>query len=77
MKAQNTIFQVYKGPLVQHSPIFRDMFALPQPQTDDSGVASGPVTVPLFDSSYDVRCLLKVLMPRRRIRYISMLSAVF
>ncbi|KAI0365820.1 hypothetical protein BV20DRAFT_705100 [Pilatotrama ljubarskyi] len=56
-------FKIYKGPLVEHSPVFRDMLSLPQP--DAHQVESCPV-VPLSDAPMDVSCLLGVLMPNKR-----------
>ncbi|KAI0689854.1 hypothetical protein C8T65DRAFT_588356 [Cerioporus squamosus] len=66
LKTQRTILKVYKGPLIQHSSVFRNMFSLPQPQTEE--VATGPATVELFDPAYDVRALLQVLMPSKYIQ---------
>ena len=55
-------FRVFKGILAEHSPVFKDMFSLPQPSDGEAG-ASGPV-VHLSDSPDDVRALLHVCMPK-------------
>ncbi|KAL1938157.1 hypothetical protein VTO73DRAFT_11986 [Trametes versicolor] len=61
-------FRVYKGILSEHSPVFRDMFSLPQPPVAASATSSSaddtcPV-VHLADSSEDVRHVLRAYMPR-------------
>lgn len=35
LRAENIIFKVYSGLLMQSSPVFRDMFSMPQPDTED------------------------------------------
>ncbi|KAI0370988.1 hypothetical protein BV20DRAFT_943153 [Pilatotrama ljubarskyi] len=70
-------FRIYKGPLVAHSPVFKDMLSLPQPPTatlkpvgvemDDSGDGSCAV-VPLPDSPEDIRHFLRVLIPGQTLR---------
>ncbi len=62
-------FRVYKGILSEHSPVFRDMFSLPQPPVAASSPSSSdddstcPV-VHLSDSSEDLRHVLRAYMPR-------------
>ncbi|OJT09464.1 hypothetical protein TRAPUB_14067 [Trametes pubescens] len=62
-------FRVYKGILSEHSPVFRDMFSLPQPPVVASSPSSSdddstcPV-VHLSDSSEDLRHVLRAYMPR-------------
>ena len=54
------------GPLVDHSPVFKDMLSLPQPAATQVEPAC-PV-IPLPDSPADLRHVLRVLMPTKRIR---------
>ena len=56
-------FRVFKGILAEHSPVFKDMFSLPQPSDGQAGGASCSV-VHLSDSPDDVRALLHVCMPK-------------
>ncbi|EIW56909.1 uncharacterized protein TRAVEDRAFT_49719 [Trametes versicolor FP-101664 SS1] len=66
--AQDVEFRVYKGLLAEHSPVFRDMFSLPQPPP-----ASEPVVtlsedacpiVHMSDSPEDLRHVLHAYMPK-------------
>lgn len=69
--AQNIEFRVYKGPLIRHSPVFSDMFSLPQPVSaphSPLSSASGndemtdcPV-VHVTDSPYELRHVLRVFV---------------
>ena len=56
-------FYTHKFFLVHASPVFKDMFSLPQPSDGQAGGASCPV-VHLSDSPDDVRALLHVCMPK-------------
>ncbi|KAH9856168.1 hypothetical protein C2E23DRAFT_882282 [Lenzites betulinus] len=69
--ARNVEFRVYRGLLSDHSPVFKDMFSLPQPDDASSSAldasAAGPDLCPvvhLFDSPEDLRHILRVYMPR-------------
>ena len=65
---QNTEFRVYKGLLTEHSPIFRDMFSIPQTpasMSSDEYVGTCPVVHLSGDSARDWRHLLRLYMPRR------------
>ena len=64
--AQDVAFKVYKGPLIEHSPVFNDMLSLPQPSTSTTD-ASCPI-IPLHDSPDELRHVLQVLMPSKRIK---------
>ena len=62
-------FKVYRQPLLEHSPVFKDMLSLPQPVnsavsvvTTDGGVC--PI-VRLQDSSFSVRYVLRLLIPKK------------
>ncbi|TBU37460.1 hypothetical protein BD309DRAFT_995090 [Dichomitus squalens] len=58
--AGNFEFRVYKGVLSNRSPVFRDMFSLPQ---QSPSTPSTCPTVHLSDSPEDVRELLRALIP--------------
>ena len=67
--AGKTKFRVYRGILTEHSTVFSEMFALPQPESAASEVSSpGCPVVELQDSEEDIRCLLRLLIPRRQNR---------
>ena len=59
--ARNIEFRVYKGILANHSPVFKDMFSLPQPH--DVSSAPTPV-VDLADSPSALRHLLRFFFPK-------------
>ncbi|KAL1938262.1 hypothetical protein VTO73DRAFT_11713 [Trametes versicolor] len=67
--ARDVEFRVYRGILAEKSPVFSDMFSLPQPPAGSSSapaaVADGscPV-VHLSDSPEDIRQMLRAFMPR-------------
>ena len=67
LTAGNVVFKAYRGPLVEHSPVFRDMFSLPQPPTTTEPSLPHPV-VPLPDSPQDLRHLLRALMPSKKLK---------
>ena len=58
--ARGVEFRVYSGLLASHSPVFKDMFSLPQPA--DLPSAPCPV-VQMTDSPEDLRHILRVFMP--------------
>ncbi|RDX48944.1 hypothetical protein OH76DRAFT_1404136 [Lentinus brumalis] len=68
-------FKVYKGPLVDHSPVFKDMLSLPQPAT--TAAAPNCPVIPLPDSPADLRHVLRLLMPSKRIRLTGVQNASF
>ncbi|RPD72815.1 hypothetical protein L226DRAFT_546843 [Lentinus tigrinus ALCF2SS1-7] len=57
--ARDFEFRVFKGILADHSPVFKDMFSLPQPS--ESATAPCPV-VDVTDTPEDLRHLLRVYM---------------
>lgn len=71
--ARDVEFRVYRGILAEKSPVFSDMFSLPQPPAGSSSapaaVADGscPV-VHLSDSPEDIRHMLRAFMPRDDMR---------
>ena len=60
--ASNIEFRVFKGLLVDRSPVFRDMVSFPQPPSSLQEKIPCP-EVALSDSAEDLRELLRVLMP--------------
>ena len=56
-------FRVFKGILADHSPVFKDMFTLPQPDTAPSETVACP-TVDLSDSPSDLRHILRFIIPK-------------
>ncbi|EIW56925.1 uncharacterized protein TRAVEDRAFT_127403 [Trametes versicolor FP-101664 SS1] len=64
-------FRIYKGLLADHSPVFKDMFSLPQPPVAASPTRTNdpcPV-VHLSDSPDDLRHVLRAYMPKGDPRY--------
>ncbi|KAH8103818.1 hypothetical protein BXZ70DRAFT_665594 [Cristinia sonorae] len=59
LRAEETHFRVYSGILSLHSPIFRDLFTLPQPLDDE--VYDGCPVVSLQDGAEELGEFLKVL----------------
>lgn len=71
--ARDVEFRIYRGILAEKSPVFSDMFSLPQPPAASlsaaAAVADGscPV-VHLSDSSEDIRHVLRAFMPKNDMR---------
>ena len=62
LQAEHTLFKVYFGILQAQSPFFRDMFALPQVDSDLSEKYEDcPLVTMQGDSAADVRVFLKAL----------------
>ncbi|TFK85598.1 hypothetical protein K466DRAFT_664389 [Polyporus arcularius HHB13444] len=59
--ARDVEFRVFKGILADHSPVFRDMFSLPQPP--EAAMAPYPV-VHVTDTPEDLRHLLRACIPK-------------
>ena len=68
--AGNTQFRVYQGPLIKHSPVFRDMLSLVQPEAETRCPKAIP-TVPLTDSALDIRRFLDGLIFGNVLRCVS------
>ena len=62
--AEDVEFKLYRGPLIAHSLVFKDMLSLPQPPDRDE---SCPV-IPLYDSPNDLRHVLRVFVPGSTLR---------
>jgi hypothetical protein len=63
LEAESTRFRVYKGILVKHSYVFRDMLSIPQPA--DQELFEGLPVVRLHDSSKEVTYFLSALSDTR------------
>jgi BTB/POZ domain len=63
LAVKNSHFRVYRGVLATLSPVFSDMFALPQPPKGEILVDGCPV-IELDDSAEDWRTLLSAVFPR-------------
>ncbi|KZP13429.1 hypothetical protein FIBSPDRAFT_869357 [Athelia psychrophila] len=61
LQAEGTHFKVYRGALAAHSPIFQDMFAMPQPPSEGEGTVEGCPVVHLSDTAADVTIVLRAL----------------
>ena len=71
--AGDVSFRVYKGVLAAHSPIFADMFSIPQPDTLSQSLSSESQpcpTVRVSDSSEDLRYVLRALLPSHAAMYV-------
>ncbi|KAM5537260.1 hypothetical protein V8D89_008990 [Ganoderma adspersum] len=70
LTAANVEFRVYRGPLATHSPVFRDMLALPQPPSskstssayDASNTSPLCPAVHVTDSPVDLRHFLRAFV---------------
>lgn len=71
--ARNVEFRVYKGLLADHSAVFRDMLAFPQPPAPpSSGAGSAEDSCPVVHVSHspeDFRHILRFYMPRYHSKY--------
>ena len=61
LQAETTLFKVYRGMLRAQSPFFNDLFALAQPDSDQSGKYEDCPLVPMYDHAVDVYRFLKAL----------------
>ena len=65
LQAGGTQFKVYQGLLAESSPVFADMFSVPQPPVADAELVEGCAVVHLTDSVIDVTFVLEALFQRR------------
>lgn len=61
-------FRVFRSILAQYSPVFSDMFSLPQPSFTSGSPADPCPVVHLSDSPEDLRHILRVSMPKSSTR---------
>ena len=63
-----TEFRIYRGPLVMNSPLFRDLFSLPQPHPESNGAFELPA-VCLDESREELEALLSAIGFGSDLRY--------
>lgn len=62
VKDPPTLFRVHRALIARHSEVFRDMFAMPQPENgDDAEMIETCPVVDLHDSANDMSSLLRAL----------------
>ncbi|EPT05797.1 hypothetical protein FOMPIDRAFT_1057394 [Fomitopsis schrenkii] len=64
--AQNIGFRVYRELLTLRSEVFRDLFGLPQPQSEESQLVCGCPLIHVSDTSIAFKELLRSLLLGRR-----------
>ncbi|KAF7300331.1 BTB domain-containing protein [Mycena chlorophos] len=65
IRAERTLFRVYAGLLARESPVFADMLAFPQHETEMERVEGCPVVELYDDSADEVRCFLEAVFDYR------------
>jgi hypothetical protein len=65
IRAEGTVFRLYKGFLASHSSIFHDMFALPQPANRPTETYENCEIVCMNDSGYESTEFFKALHYQR------------
>ncbi|KAF7973181.1 hypothetical protein HWV62_15877 [Athelia sp. TMB] len=65
LQAGGIQFKVYRGLLAESSPVFADMFSIPQPLTNEN-LVEGCAVVHLTDSVSDVTFVLEALFQRKK-----------
>jgi hypothetical protein len=61
LRAEDTLFRVYSGILAQSSPVFKDMFAFPQPCDGSYETYEGCPLVYMPDPAGELQPFLKAL----------------
>ncbi|KZP28189.1 hypothetical protein FIBSPDRAFT_276064 [Athelia psychrophila] len=64
IQAQTTQYKVHRSILAAHSPIFRDMFSMPQPPSEGEVTVEGCPVVHVSDRAADVTIVLQALFLR-------------
>ncbi|KZP19777.1 hypothetical protein FIBSPDRAFT_862475 [Athelia psychrophila] len=64
LQAESTQWKVHKSILAQSSSVFRDMFLIPQPPSDDTELVEGCPVVRLLDSAEEVEYVLQAICQR-------------
>lgn len=60
--AENTLFKIYRGTLKAQSPLFEDLFALPQQESEQLEKYEDCPLIHLHDSAADMRIFLKAMI---------------
>ncbi|TDL22613.1 hypothetical protein BD410DRAFT_770177 [Rickenella mellea] len=71
LAAETTLFRVHRSVLAMNSPVFRDMFSLPQPEGDTESIKGVPDVVPvvhMHDKAVDLSHLLHTIYDRHYYR---------
>ena len=61
IQAEDRLFRVYKGMLTSVSPVFRDLFLVAVPSTEDTETMDGCPVIRVPDPSDEFHSLMKVL----------------
>ncbi|KAL1720869.1 hypothetical protein EV715DRAFT_288795 [Schizophyllum commune] len=61
LQAENLLFRVHRSLLARHSPVFKDVFDIPQPESSLEALIEGCPVVHLTDKVTDVEFMLKRL----------------
>ena len=64
IQAETTQFRVFKGVLASLSDIFKDMFLIPQPSSDEEVIDGCPV-LRVYDSARDWTYILRAIFRRQ------------
>ncbi|KZP28193.1 hypothetical protein FIBSPDRAFT_817787 [Athelia psychrophila] len=64
IQAETTQYKIYRGALAASSPIFRDMFGMPQPPSQGEVTVEGCPVVHLSDTAADVTIVFQALFLR-------------
>lgn len=71
LRAQDVLFRVYKGILSRESPVFMDLFKLPQPeQQKEVHEESGCPVVEVQEKAEDMEMFLTVLLDSKYVYHI-------
>jgi hypothetical protein len=69
IRAENTLFRVYRGILASQSDIFNDMLSVPQPlAVADTETFDGCVVVRVHDAAVDMERFLRTILDIRYVR---------
>jgi hypothetical protein len=71
VRAETTVFRVYRGILASQSEVFKDMLAFPQPDDPEAEAFDGCPVVRVQDSAEDMSCFLRVLHDTKYAIYLS------
>ncbi|KAI0776682.1 hypothetical protein BD413DRAFT_469202 [Trametes elegans] len=80
LTAEHVEFKVYRGPLIAHSAVFRDMLSLPQPNHGNHPEQTSELlcpVIPLHDSPDDLRHVLRVFVPGNSLRSVCYRAGFF